>query len=448
MSSAIDLLVPLLLLVGAVFLSLRLSQFPVLAAALITTTPIMIIFVATTPGFQFGGLNIYYEDIVSLVLLSQAAYRIPTLKKWNGAHALYALFAIFTIMILVSVLRGAMAIPIKTVIVETRTWLFPVSTIYYFTSVKLTREQFDKVGTVIEWSCLILVLITVFRYGLLATGHVIQFSDADTEEVHRPVPSGTAMFMASSVLFIWYRIATGKASIAGKLCATILPLLVVALQHRSVWSAFIVMLLLAVFFGGEIRKRARIFVAFCAALLLALVVFAPDSGEAKSLQTSVATSHGSDSTIGWREQSWTALLQPSFVGAPINYVVGKPMGASFRRKLTLGKNSYWTEVSPHNNYVIQVLRIGLVGLSAFIGFMSLLLFRLWRMNTDESKILAFISLGVMFYWVAYVFDEPQGFYIALGLRLLIGFTPQELAAPVIASLARVRGTNLSAGAVE
>jgi len=415
---------------------LRTSEFPVFAAALITGTPILIIFVSTTPGFEFAGLNLYYEDLVTFILFAQILYRLPTLQRWKNCHFLYLVLGVFTIMVLVSVIRGFMTVPAKTVMNEIRTWLFPISTIYYFTSVKLTRSQLDKIGVVIEWACFIIISITVFRLGLLATGRAIQFSDADTAAVHRPVPAGTAMFMCSSAIYIWYRIAKGKATRVGKFAGAILPFLVIYLQHRSVWSAFGVIIVLVLLFGQELRSRATNFIIICTCGLVALVLLAPDSGPVKSLSESIETSHGENTTLGWREQSWTELLQPAFIGDTMNYVIGKPMGGSLRRRLTFGKNTYFTDVAPHNLYVLLIIRCGFIGLFAFIIFMVVSFFRLFATKDLECKVLSFISAGVMFYWIAYTFDEPQGFYLALGIRLLIGLTdePKSLGAGSVKSL--------------
>ncbi len=425
MTSHLELIAVVLMAVGVLFLLLRVSEFPVLAAGLIAATPIFTIFLGNaTPGFEFAGLNIYYEDIVTVVLMLQVLYRIPTLQRWKNAHFLYIMFGIFTAFVLYSILRGVQSFPIKKVIIETRMWLFPISTIYYFTSVRLTRKQLEKIGTVIEWASLALIVITLIRYGLLATGHLTSFSDTDSEDVHRPVPAGTAMFMASCAMYLWYRIVKGKASAIGKFAGAVLPFLVVLVQHRSVWSAFAVMLILAYVFGIEMRGKARNFVAICACGLVALVLFAPNSGPVKSLSTSVATTSGESSTYEWRQQGWRELLKPSYVGNTLNYTIGMPMGNGFWRRLTVGKDTYFTGVAPHNLFVMIILRCGGIGLIAFVGFMLVSLFRLILTKDLEYRVLAIISMGVIVYWWAYVFDEPQGFFLALGIRLLIGLTDE------------------------
>ncbi len=416
MNTTLDSLVYLLLGLGVLYVVGRAVSNVVLGSVLIGSTAIITIFYPQIPSISAGSFNWNIEDVISIALLCQLFLRPPSWRQWKGAHGLSVFFALFAIMVTVSLVRGLMVFPLRIVLNESRSWVFPLATIIYFSVVRASRAQIEKIGVAVEWIAFIMVVAAMARYAL----HM----SADPGVIKRPVASGNAIFMACSAIYLWYRLATTKVSLVGKIAAASLPFVVILMQHRSVWISFGAMLLLVALFGLSIKQKGRRFIALGFIALLALVLMAPRSSLVKDLSTSVETSTGSHSTAEWREESWQELLSPSLMGPPINYVVGKPTGEGFFRKLfTPGLPPAYVDVGPHDLYVLLILRSGLIGLVGFVGFMLTLIFKLWNKGL-EGRVLAIIQVGLLFYWLPYVFDEPQAFFVGLGLRLLLGLSEE------------------------
>lgn len=401
----------------------RIVANPVRGCLLIASTAVIVGLVPEMPSIYLGGFFWNVEDLLSIALLGQAIYRPPSFHRWKGSHLLFALMAVFTVMVFASLARGLMILPLKTVLNEFRPWLFPIATTYYFASVRITEEQILKIGKVVQLAGACLILTAVVRYGLIATGHSAgAWVDDDPNGVVRPLPSGAAIFMACSSIYLWYRLKSENVSRLGLAVTFLLPLAVIGLQHRSVWISVAGMVTLAIATGSAVQDKARKFVLTLVICVIGLLTLAPNSGPSQSLIQSVVTSSGKKSTSTWREEGWIELLKPSFVGDPINYWIGKPMGTGYRRKLPQGK--VWIDVHPHNQYVAEILRCGIIGMASFVLFIIVLFIQLWNTG-PRGRILAIIQVGLLLYWMAYTFDEPQAFFIGLGLRHLFDFNQRK-----------------------
>ncbi|MFF7792330.1 hypothetical protein [Streptomyces sp. NPDC007991] len=250
----------------------------------------------------------------------------------------------------------------------------------------------------------------------------------------RPVPARSALVLAQSAVLLlcpWGGDSSAPATTAentpgrnrrerkgrpeggrGKILPALLCLvLVVLLQHRTIWAATIVM---AVVWWALIPARAGQRLATSAAAMASLCVgalaFAAGvfGGVGGVLADSFAETQDANSTFSWRVLGWQELMDgPKTL---TEWLLGSPFGSGYDR---------WVEgvvisVSPHDYYLHVLIRLGAIGLLTLLALYVLVWRRLGRCGNGMPALrLVIVSQLVLF--VSYSPFPEQG--ILLGLCL-------------------------------
>jgi len=397
-------------------------------ALLISTTITAALNGEAGTNFRFGGFKVDFTDVVCIGLILRTLAHPPTPSTFRNSKAIYWLLFALTALFTIGYCRGLSVVSLKQVTNESRRIIFAMSVTWYIASLPPNKEVAIRLTKVGFLFAIALMFIAAARY-LHLIPQPQNLSDP-TLEVSRLLPSQNACFMASCLILMWGLLAEGRLERQWKWMLIALPIFVVILQHRSVWIQMIVMMCVCAIGERRFRKWTVAWCSIGLAAALAMAVFAPSSGLAQSLVTSVRTTSGEHSTANWREEGWKQLLAPKFIGDTENYVIGKPAGTGFLRYI----RGLPIDAEPHNCFVLIILRAGYLGLAIFILMCLLLLWHLW-MRGSFGRALAVSVMGLLGYFVAYSFDEPQAFIIGLALYYL-RCVPATESESVLASLRR------------
>ncbi|RYZ74431.1 MAG: hypothetical protein EOP09_00440 [Proteobacteria bacterium] len=179
------------------------------------------------------------------------------------------------------------------------------------------------------------------------------------------------------------------------------------MQHRSVWTASLCMVLCILLFDRSGRKQAFRGVSLAVGALTLLLTLGSSTPVARALASSADRAIAQEDTVEWRYQSWDAMMSPAFMGGTINYVIGRPRGESLARRV----GNQTVDVQAHNYYVTLVELVGLAGLLAnliILGFMVPSFIK----SDGIARGLSIVLIGQFVYWVSYG-QTPE-------LALLIG----------------------------
>ncbi|MEU4133694.1 O-antigen ligase family protein [Streptomyces wuyuanensis] len=374
------------------------------------------------------GVSVYPTDVLDLCAMCVAMARVPR----RGLIAHKALLALLALVVLTtwSTLRGIAAFGLEPAGNDSRIafWHFLAITLYLATAplnVSLTR------AAVKAW------LAAAAAYALFS---VVGWMDRGLHSVTtrvavdgvtvdpRPVPAAAALVLAQAAVLWWLWPSdassagqpTPGSSAAGGLAgarrglgryvpACLFLILVVLLQHRSVWVATAAMAL-ACWVLPSARAGKRWVSASAGALALALAALLYSAGAfgaiGGSLTASLQETQSTRSTFAWRMLGWQDLLDaPRTV---VQWMVGAPFGSGYERFIGGGL----VTVSPHDYYLHVVLRVGLVGLLALL----VVYVQTWRALTRGGRAtlaLRIVMVGQLVLFVTYSAFPEQA--VLLGL---------------------------------
>ena len=224
-------------------------------------------------------------------------------------------------------------------------------------------------------------------------------------------------------------IASGRASAVHFILLPALLMNIVVLQHRSVWVATLVpMLLLLVLLRGVRRQSGRMpLVAAVASVLVVVAVLG--SGVLSGVESSVAeqavsATSTTSGTFVSRVEGWRALLEQWSDSGPVGLLIGQPYGSGFERYQGGTWGGTAVTYSPHNYFVSILLRTGLLGLSAF----ALLLWGLLRAGLVRSDtnarfgrpLVGAITASVLLYSIPYRPTTASGLLLGAALCYAYG----------------------------
>lgn len=244
-------------------------------------------------------------------------------------------------------------------------------------------------------SGLVLLVVLAFHIALYGLGEADSFvlaaGESGEARTGRPLVAGQAMLLAC-LGFLLFRDDSGTRR-TDKVLGGLFLAGAVLCQHRSVWAAVLVAIVL-VFFHLRGQALARAVVAMFGAAIAALILLV--SGLGRPVVESFAHSSSSGGTLRGRLLSWSRLLEGAFDDGWFTVLFGSPFGTGWLRVVEGEAVIY----GPHNWYLSIFLRLGLVGIVAFLVLLLTVFVRLIR-RRDLVAIAVLAALAI--YCVPYAF---------------------------------------------
>jgi O-antigen ligase len=341
------------------------------AALLLSGALITAIFGRGVPAAMLtGGIRVEVLDVAFTLLLAAAILRLlrmPRFTPWQRWTLLVS------IMLLLSLVRGATAFGPQHAIAEFRLFVAFVAGALYFCTFPPSSRMNDRIGRI--WLALSIPMMILVCLRWLDTFAGIDLgvpaaefgADAEVKVLNGPY----TLFLANAfILTVPFWQLPDRRSRRLTWLGALLLLFVVLLNRRTAWLAIIVGI--AVMMVRNRRFSRRLVAMVVGAVLLAIGGYVALGGS-KGEEKTVATSAVGTGTLDWRIQGWVELLGGMSTD-PVKWGIGEPLGSDFTREV-LGAQ---VEAEPHNFYLSHLLRAGVVGLLALIALTGGLLRSLWR----------------------------------------------------------------------
>lgn len=254
----------------------------------------------------------------------------------------------------------------------------------------------------------------------------------------RVVSSASALLLAQCLLIGIYFGGLSGAAAGLRLLAPILLAYVVALQHRSVWLAGLIGVVVSMLLAraGNLRLWQQIAaVTTLAALVVGGVAFSGRLGE--SVTNSAERAVAGQGTVAARFDNWRVTLSDWKNDGVKAVVLGRGYGGDVTRIVNSGGRQTRITYGAHNNYVTQLVGVGLVGFAGLLWALASAvkgLVRVMRRQDENSPgaALLLVLLAVQAaYYIAYSVDFMQSVLLGVSLSLAALGRPAPAARPAL-----------------
>lgn len=362
-----------------------------------------------TPSTVLFGVTLAPADAATACALLVSAGRLAErrFRLGRGTAGIMAILA----LVVVSVARGVGDFGFQAAFNESRPYVCLLAAALYVVTSDL-GEGADRFAAV-TWTALACAY-TLFCLSRWSTTGITSSSGSMVVNGQvvsgRPVSAATALAIAQTGLLL---VTTGRRGRGLRVLAAGLLLVVLLLQHRTIWVVTGVAVLAYLVLGGRAVGRERLAVgvglAFGGTLAyLGYSALALSSQVGRDLQASYTSMGGAQSSFTWRVTGWRDLL--SEPREFVDTLLGHPFGAGFARLV----NGHTVDVSPHNWYIQTFLRIGIVGLLLLVGVYARA-FAALRSGSRADLLCRLVLLTQLVYSITYAPFMEQG--VALGLVL-------------------------------
>lgn len=392
------------------------------------------------PIITLSGLSTYPADVISVVLLVVAILEASQLQE--NMRGWLVPWVSFGVLIAVSLLRGVADFGLAAAVNDARTFLHFFFAMTWVLAVRPDRLKLKAVSLVLGW---VLVLVAVYhgvRYGIggVTSSTPIGGDFLQTGRVLYAGQAAALLFCAATVLLSPSGSAKVRPQFAAVSSVVFLGVVVIA-QHRSVWSAGALGMIMVLIWPGLRQARKRVFSLLIVGAWLGLFVWF--SGILGSSDSGLFGSALDKGTYEWRTSSWQALISQAIAKGPEAVVGGEPFGSGYLRQISSGR---WTALSAHNWYVTTFLRLGIVGLITLAGMLIAALVK----SRSRPAWSTFVLAAVAAYSWAYSFDWYLAPWLGAAMAVSLGdargsFPRVDHAVPGTSSKGPINAVNVARG---
>lgn len=377
-----------------------------------------------TPTFKLG-LNIYFADIPAVIMAIALVYRVMILgyfKRIPNAWW-YLGFAQLVVFLWGSLKYGTAAG------VDYRQHFYFWVGSAYLASFGYSEDTIKRLFKLLYPVAIGLLGIAVYRWVEGAIDWQFQrYVDyyVTTGVAYRVIWVQPTFYIGLAMLLAIYSFATARLRIDQLVLAIGLGLIVLVLQHRSVWVASVMGVAMLILSINQREKGAgsKVLIAGLGLVIAVAVGVTSLKGASDSvvLQADRALSTTGGTFVGGRVESWKQLVS-SWVtsGKPASYLVGQPYGGGYSR-YTSGFGGHEIGYQPHNYFVHLLYRGGLIGLVSFlwvyIGGLKLFWAKVKASKQDSAPIVLAMAAAFFMYLIPYAVNYSQIFIMGLILAVV------------------------------
>lgn len=345
--------------------------------------------------------RVFLLDVLAAVFLVVATVRALIQNRWDlGRILVFALVA----LLVIHTGRGVVEFGLQTGFNSARTWMYFVAALAYVAT--LREFPGEALWRLLIVTGLVLAAIAVpyfFIDGVKsASGQIVH----NGELVNwRPITAaGALMVLQAGILLVGLRWPSrgGALSLAG-----VLAVILLLLQHRTIWVAGVVVLVIAgAWWIVDHPERRRLAIGAIVAAAAALAIFVGAAAIAGgAFWDSIKEPASEQSTLIWRTDGWSALVRAN--DDPSQVLTGNPSGRGFERL----SGSSATNSQAHNQYVDAYVRFGVVG-TVIAACLWVLLFVRWRrVGTGSAlggRLVLLLLVTQVAFSLTYALDVSQG----------------------------------------
>jgi hypothetical protein len=411
-----------LLIVGAfsvALLEVLVSRADIGAGFVLVGMLLQAVFVDRVPSLYLKDTRIELSDVLFALVVAAGLARLLRVRRYT--RLLRWLLLLGTVAV-VSLLRGMLTISLQGSVNDFRQYLQFAGPALYFATFPPSAWLSDRVGRLWLGAAGVMATLVTLRWlDVFAGVHLgVPAEQFGNDTAIRVIDGPYTFFLATAaVLTLPAWVQRGRRARRLQWLSVVLLLFVMLLDRRTVWLAMLVGVVVLLLRNRSFGRRALAMLA--GAAIVTSVVFVAFPGSS-SEQEPLARSATSTGTLTWRVNGWTELVT-SWSENPANWLLGKPFGSGFERRVE------GSDVSshPHNFYIETMLRTGVVGLLALIALTAGLLRALWRLGPERGiggsllfgpDVLPALVAMQLVWFITWVPGSEQGIVTGLAIALV------------------------------
>lgn len=381
--------------------------------ALIGATMVADVLLLSTPILRIG-ISMFVVDLPMVLLGLVAISRwlaCDDVPRRNSAWLL--LVVLFGLGLAIGLVRHGTAAGVAA-----RSDFYSLAAASYAMSFPIGRREMRQLSTMIAWTALALLAITLYRWMVvyLPIRELLPFGGLYNNDGEiRVVWASATLLMAEAALLGTFVGRTAGGTPAMRWLAAPLIVCVLILQHRSVWLAALAGVLTALLLAG--RQRASRFRQLVLALALAGTSVLPltvSDQLATQFNKAVGTALAGRGTVHARFENWRITLENWANHGALAIAIGDAPGKNnWRTVETEAGELRRIGFSAHNHYVSLLTGSGVLGLLVYLWVVTNTLRGLIVATPSgegeraESGVLLLLLVMQLVYFVSYGSDFVQ-----------------------------------------
>jgi hypothetical protein len=373
------------------------------------------------------GLTIFPPDLPMILLGAVAGLRWMLRSDIPRRHAVWVFFVLlFFVDLGIGIARHG-----TTAGVQARPDYYAIAAATYAMSFPVGVTQVRKVIRTITALSVAMLLLSSYRWivyytpitSLLPPGGVY-----NNDGPSRVIGSNFALVIAQALVLGLFFAGRGQGSTVARWLSPLLLAGTLVLQHRSVWLATIVGVLMSILLART--QRAPLWQQLVLATLVATTAAAPllmNQSVTEQVETSAQRALAGQDTVYARVSNWRSTLQQWRDDGPRAILIGRELGSDTARFIdTESGQQLRIKFGIHNQYITVLTQTGVLGLAAMIWIYGYVLLGLWRLchrgdeNSSFSAVLLVLVGMQLIYYIAYGVDFVQHLVFGLALAWVAG----------------------------
>jgi hypothetical protein len=371
-----------------------------------------------------GGLHLDAVDLVSISLLAAGIIRFLYRVQLPGRARLIILA--YLLIYGASLLRGMTLFGVQAASNEARGLVGEILAMLYFFTTPTDPQTIKKILIAYLRFGVGLVIVAALHYAGLNIGTTV------LDEKDRALPSASAETIALCFFIGLGWIAYRKSP---RILRWLLPIfagMVIILQHRTVWAVMAACCMAIFFLDFKLARRLIPLAVLTSVMAVGLAIFIYGTGREASAQfEDSATNRG---TWLWRVEAWqNSISDEDQTIWPM--IFGQPIGKGFVRFDS--DTGGYENLPPHSEYVVQYLRVGVLGLVFFLAFLFRPLLRLYELQRKDplvvfpsASVWCLIVIGVVVYGITYGYESSAIALVGVANAVLLSHRSHQLERPV------------------
>jgi hypothetical protein len=376
-----------------------------------------------TSASLLGSLHVDPNRAVWIALLLAGVIRsFSRLRKGSTSQTL---ILIYTTMFLLSVIRGVLIHGVFTAGNEASGMSSALIGMFYFFTIRTDEDQIEKFVLYYVYYAGASFLTGLFAYlgfhvGTAAWAH----TEVVADERYLNASSAAALALGSVLLLGWIAHRTSRRWMYWAM--PLLFAMAILVRTRTVWVMMIVFAAVIPFVDWKIFKRAvpMGIVGGIAVLVLGIAFYAGGSALSSELESSASN----EGTFTWRVNGWKVIVADPDQ-TPATVLVGKSFGDGWERwDPSFG---VYTSAPPHDEYLVQYLRVGLIGTLAAIFFVVRPIYLLGGMRGKRNLLIfpsaavwCLVAVGSLVFGVTYAINVDMWAFLGVANALLVNRSRQ------------------------
>lgn len=404
-------------------------------APMFATCLILIIFsvealIASSDSLVVAGTNIFPPDLVFVPIALVAILRIFNKGSFKPLMLGWIFFGgvLFVNFILGSFLYG------KAAGVEFRGYFYFWSGCLYFMSFKISEIPVILIGRYWIKVAILISSVVIIRWATDAAG-LTDWTVVGAGVPLRVITAGQAFFLACGLIILIGININRMGLKPSRLLIWLLFIVILLLQHRSVWLAAVIGSgTLYFFMEGKITNKIGPVVGILSILVVVgAFMSTTDFGKKAiaSIEDSGVEAVRGEGTVSARTYSWIQLLNQWQQAGLKTQLIGFPFGTTHSR-FESDLSTEAVEYAPHNFYLETLLRSGLIGLSTFLFIIVKAIYGLWKIERYRVPVSGYagvflaLIVGEVVYFIPYGAGYEQTIIFGLALNLASSVSSQKL----------------------